>query len=105
MDMEILSNIFELLNCPSCNQQCIKLSEQMSRKKGMASLLLIYCTSCEYKSEFYTSTASKQNSFDVNKRIIYTMRACGQGYAGLEKFIGLINMPKPMTAKNYDKIV
>ena len=28
------------------------------------------------------------------------MTVCGQGYAGLEK-----NLPKPMTANNYDKIV
>ena len=33
------------------------------------------------------------------------MRACGQGYAGLEKLTELMNLPKPMTANNYDKIV
>ena len=33
------------------------------------------------------------------------MRACGQGYAGLEKFTSLMNMPKPMTHNNFDKIV
>ena len=33
------------------------------------------------------------------------MRACGQGYAGLEKLTALMNLPKPMTANNYDKIV
>ena len=50
---------------------------------------------------------SRKNSqcFDVNKRIIYTMHACGQGYSGIEKFTSLMNIPKPMTANNYDKIV
>ena len=33
------------------------------------------------------------------------MTACGQGYAGLEKLAALMNLPKPMTANNYDKIV
>ena len=33
------------------------------------------------------------------------MTACGQGYAGLEKLTTLMNLPKPMTANNYDKIV
>ena len=33
------------------------------------------------------------------------MTACGQGYAGLEKLTALMNLPKPMTANNYDKIV
>ena len=33
------------------------------------------------------------------------MRACGQGYASLEKPTALMNLLKPMTANNYDKIV
>ena len=33
------------------------------------------------------------------------MRACGQGHAGLETFTSLMNLPKPMTINNYDKIV
>ena len=33
------------------------------------------------------------------------MTVCGQGYAGLEKLTALMNLPKPMTANNYDKIV
>ena len=33
------------------------------------------------------------------------MTACGQGCAGLEKLTALMNLPKPMTANNYDKIV
>ena len=33
------------------------------------------------------------------------MRACGQAYAGLEKLPSLMNLPKPMTANNYSKIV
>ena len=33
------------------------------------------------------------------------MRACGEGYAGLEKKTVLMNLPKPMTANNFDKIV
>ena len=33
------------------------------------------------------------------------MRAIGQGYSGLEVFTSLINLPKPVTANNYDKII
>ena len=33
------------------------------------------------------------------------MRACGQGYAGLEKFVSLMNLPKPMTSNSYEKII
>ena len=43
------------------------------------------------------------HSFDVNKRIVYTMRSCGQGYSGVTTLCTL--MDKPMTANNYDKLV
>jgi len=33
------------------------------------------------------------------------MRACGQGYAGVETFTTLMNMPKPMTENNYKSVV
>ena len=37
--------------------------------------------------------------------MVYTMRATGQGYVGIEKFTMLMNIPEPMTKKNYDQIV
>ena len=40
---------------------------------------------------------------DVNNRIVYTMRTLGHGYAGIQKFTNLMNMPKPMTGKNYNR--
>ena len=54
--------------------------------------------------ESYTSW-SAGNSFDINTGAVYSTRACGQGYAGLEKFVSLMNHPKKMTSNNYDKIV
>ena len=66
---------------------------------------------CDYKNNFYTSrTVSSEGvqgnqSFDANSRMVYTMRACGQGHAGVEKFTTLMDMPKPMTKNNYNKIV
>ena len=88
MDMEILASIFCLLLCPSCCKRHLKLSEMNSKKKGLSSLLL--CQNCSYFEEFCTSR-SKDNSYDVNKRAVYSMRACGQGYAGLETFTSLMN--------------
>ena len=32
------------------------------------------------------------------------MRRCGGGHKSLEKFCGIMNMPPPMTRKNYDSI-
>ena len=41
----------------------------------------------------------------MNKRLVYTMRALGQGYSAVKNFTSLMNMPNPMTANNYDKII
>ena len=104
IDIEILSKVFEMLNCPVCDRSHLKLNERMSMKKGLAYLLYVKCE-CGYSYDFYTSKSSAHNSYDINKGMVYTMRACGQGYAGLETFTAFMNMPKPMTANNYDKIV
>ena len=33
------------------------------------------------------------------------MCACVQGFSGLEKFTFLMNIPKPMTKNNYNKLI
>ena len=69
------------------------------RRKGLHVFLTFQCIRCKHSIETYTSnrcTANKKSS-DVNTRIAYSMRACGQGYAGL-----CFHML--MTANNYDKI-
>ena len=33
------------------------------------------------------------------------MRACGQGYASVETFTTLMDMPKPLTKNNYKSVV
>ena len=33
------------------------------------------------------------------------MRSCDQGFAGLQRFTALINLQKPVTKNNYDKII
>jgi len=104
MDLEIMNNVINDLVCPECNEKELHLKENVGRKKGLASSLYIVCRKCEYKNDFYTSRQHTDSSFDVNKRIVYTMRSCGQGYSGVSTLCTLMNMPKPMTANNYDKL-
>ena len=72
--------------------------------------LLSLVGQCPMSDRYFEACTSKvcgenNKSFDVNRRIVYTMRSCGQGYAGLENFTSFMNMPKPMTQNNFDKIV
>ena len=59
---------------------------------------------CGFLENFYTSKECGK-SYDINRRIIYSMRSCGQGFSSIEKFTALMNMPKPMTKKNYNAAV
>ena len=43
-------------------------------------------------------------SFEANLRMVYAMRSNGIGFSGLEKFCSVMNLPKPMTRCNYDKL-
>ena len=104
MNMELLDTVFSALLCPECMTSSLKLKENMSMKKGLASCLYIKCMACGHVHQFCNSTRRDLN-FDINVRTVYAMRACGQGFAGLSTFVSLMDMPKPMTANNYDKIV
>lgn len=105
IDVEILSDIFHELNCPSCNAGKLRLHEKLNEKKGLASLLVLNCSNdqCDYEKDFYTSKHCRGKFFDVNTRIVYAMRSIGQGYASIEKFNALMNLPKPMVATSYKK--
>ena len=88
LDVEILSELIQLLCCPECKTPRLTIHEVFSKKFGLASLLNVNCK-CGYNTDFYTSRkcfSGGSKAFDVNRRMIYSMRACGQGHAGLEKF-------------------
>ena len=61
MDMDILSNVFASLNCPTCSTSNLKLFESYKDKKGLTSPLKITC-SCGYEKQFYTSKEQVRRS-------------------------------------------
>ena len=104
VDTEILATVFNNTLCPECVNPTLNLGEHKSRKQGMASMLFITCSRCPYSYDFATSRPCKRG-YDINRRAVYTFRSLGQGYSGLQKFTSLMNMPQPMTNRNYDKLI
>ena len=104
VDMELFAAVIHMLGCPFCKNTSIILQEDYDKKKRLASLLTVKCTSCDFCTDFYTSR-SYNNTFDINTRASYSIRAIGQGYSGLETFTSLMNFPRQVTANNYDKII
>ena len=103
MDMEILSDIIKTLCCPECRNQRLELKENFSNTQGLASCLVAVCA-CGYTHPYHTSRSSRKKGFDINRRMIYAMRSCGLGYSGIKRFKSFMNMPRPMTRNNFDKI-
>jgi len=102
IDLEILSEVFSSLRCSECSNFSITLIENRFQRNGCASNLKIFCESCGWKSDFFTSK-KQTKSFEVNRRLIYSMRALGKGHSGPKKFCTLMNMPPPPTACAYSK--
>ena len=82
VNMKILSFIFSELGCPECCKCELNLIETFLKKMGLASYLWLTCKHCGYSKKCYTSVLN-YNSFDINVRTVYSMRACGQSYSGL----------------------
>ena len=102
VDMELLGMVFSAMRCADCGEFSIVLSENHSERKGCASSLRVFCESCGWKHEFWTS--KKQTlSFEANRRLVYSMRSIGRGHSGAKKFCSLMNMPPPPTARAYQK--
>ena len=117
VDMEILGSVINCLACPECfGSSSLQLQDINEKKKGLARLLEIRCTSCPYKHEFYTSKQAKKyleedekekgggKHMEINLRAVYGMRSIGVGHASLGKMCCHLNMPEPMNCKNYDKL-
>ena len=58
---------------------------------------------CQWTYCFWTTKIKTVGSFDINRRIYYSMQRIGNGYEGLERFLTLMNHPPPVTEKNYRK--
>lgn len=104
VDVELLSDVIEILCCPTCKMSTLRLHENFSKKKGLASILALKCENCNFEKEF-SSSRQAGKGYDINRRILYSMRSLGQGYSGIEKFTTHMNLPPPMTQNNYDKLV
>ena len=104
-DMGIFAELVRDLLCPVCCDSRLYVSTDPSKRKGLSSYIEIKCTCGYYRSEFSSPTIKKSGKgLNANTRSVYAMRSCGLGYNALEKFCGLMNLPPPVSKKNYQKL-
>lgn len=103
MDISLLNDIIGALPCPNCIVHDLRLIEQKS-KNGFASEFSLICSAtCGYEKDF-SSSKKCGKGYEVNRRMVYSMRQVGVGYAGLSKFSTYMNMPSTMCKTSYNKI-
>ena len=88
--------MFETLRCPFCKPGNAVLEEE---KMGLASLLILKCSSskCKFEKLFYSfNKVVDSQVFEVNGRVVLPTRNIGVGHQGLVKFCGVMNMLPPM---------
>ena len=104
IDLSVLASVFESLRCPLCKQGHAVLEEDEKAKMGLASLLILKCTSskCKFKKSFYTSSkVENSQAFEVNRRVVLATRNIGVGHQGLVKFCCVMNMLPPMNDNSF----
>ena len=102
VSLEVLANVFQQVVCSGCGKQLLYLTEDFSRRKGCSSLLKLRCSSCGWTHSFHTSKKIK-HFYEVNRRIVYGMRAIGKGAEAAKKFCGLMDMPPPPKPSAYQR--
>ena len=100
IDIELLDELFKQMPCGECHESALLLEDNSNERYGCASHLRVRCTQCGWVYTFYTSKKVNQ-FFDINRRLVYAMRAIGQGQSSARRFCALMNLPPPPNPKSY----
>jgi len=89
-----------MVKCKECNGN---LTFSESSIHGLGFKLVINCTNCEPR--YINSCPLIKNVYEINRRIIFAMRILDVGYNGIQKFCGIMDLPKIFSKKVYYDVV
>ncbi|MCP4483313.1 MAG: hypothetical protein GY823_01950 [Flavobacteriaceae bacterium] len=105
-DCSILQSVFGTLCCPECKSESLKFEEVREQKKGFCVFFLLRCGNCPWQNNFTSSNrAMNSRMWEVNGRAVLAFRNIGVRYEKITDFSKTMNMQKPMTRNNYDKLI
>ena len=97
----VFAAIGAAVKCKKCDGN-VNFSESSIR--GLGFKVKMSCVSCE-PVYVNSSPLIDRNAYEINRRIVFAFRLLGIGLAGIEKFCGIMDLPKPVFHSFYDKIV
>lgn len=97
----IFSVLSEVLVCCRCHKP-VKFTE--ASKQGLGFKLVVNCEDC---NPVFIDSCPKINNkaYEINRRIIFTMRLLGIGINGIQKFCAFMDLPRPVFQKSYHDIM
>lgn len=105
MDVKLLFSNFEKhLSCKQCGNDVTLKQEVIC---GLSCKISIECKKCLELCSFRNSKmlGSKKNIPEINRRFTYAFRAIGMGHSPMKTFCGIMDLPEPISAKSYNKII
>lgn len=109
INFNVLKNVIDLCgSCPECREK-VMLDCFMREKMGLSQKLSVFCTSCDWKKQLFSSPQvvdgkKGNNRHEVNLRTVMAFREIGKGYASIVQFCSVMNMPPPFNKKVYNRI-
>lgn len=95
-----LNIISTLVKCKVCDRD-IKFTEKSLR--GLGFKIEVDCGHCE--KVLINSCPMIDNAYEINRRIVFSMRLLGVGLNGLMKFCAFMDLPRPIFQSFYDRII
>lgn len=101
VDIELMSEaLCEYTKCKFCeSDNSLSIVENITKRKGLLSSLVIVCSVCGNENNFYSSK-KMSNGHEVNIRFVYALRCIGKGHAAGSNLCSIMNLPKPPTKFN-----
>lgn len=103
-----INSMFSFLENFLCCKMCgDKISFTDTIVCGLSSKISINCEKCSTLCTFRNSKMIGSNNkiAEINYRYMYAMRSVGMGYAGMELFCGVMDLPPPVSRKSYNIVV
>lgn len=99
--VSVFAAISEAVKCKSCGGE-VNFTETSLR--GLGFKLKLNCENCQ-PVLINSCPLIDSRAYEVNRRIVFAFRLLGIGLAGIDKFCGIMDLPKPIFQSFYDKIV
>lgn len=98
--VSVFAAIAQLVVCKKCGSE---IQFQESSVRGLGSKIAVCCATCD--TQYVNTSPLIGHAYEINRRLVLSMRIIGVGLNGIEKFCAFMCLPHPVFKSFYDKLV